>query len=56
MYYNKSMFVVHATLHFGQISLPNVTDCRYLGIIIPVKNCDLDLKLQMRKCYANANM
>ena len=44
------------TLHIGQINIPNVTDCRYLGITISVKNCDLDLKRQMRKCYANANM
>ena len=45
------------TLHIGQINIPNVTDCRYLGITISVKKtCDLDLKLQMRKCYANANM
>ena len=27
-----------------------------LGITISVKNCDLDLKRQMRKCYANGNM
>ena len=45
-----------STLHIGQINIPNVTDCRYLGITISVKNCDLDLKRQMRKCYANANM
>ena len=45
------------TLHIGQINIPNVTDCRYLGITISVKkNCDLDLKRQMRKCYANVNM
>ena len=25
------------TLHFGQLSIPNVTDCRYLGITISVK-------------------
>ena len=25
------------TLHFGQINIPNVTDCRYLGITISVK-------------------
>ena len=30
------------TLYFGQMSIPNVTDCRYLGITISVKNCDLD--------------
>ena len=44
------------TLHFGRINILNVTDCRYLGITISVKNCDLDLKHQMRKYYANANM
>ena len=44
------------TLHFGQISIPNVTDSRYLGITISVKNYGLDLKRQKRKCYADANM
>ena len=44
------------TLHIGQINISNVTDCRYLGITISVKNCNLDLKRQMRNCYANANM
>ena len=45
------------TLHIGQINIPNVTGCRYLDITISVnKNCDLDLKRQMKKCYANANM
>ena len=34
------------TLYFGQMSIPNVTNCRYLGITISVKNCDLDLKRQ----------
>ena len=31
------------TLLFGEMSILNVTDCRYLGITISVKNCDLDL-------------
>ena len=44
------------TLYFGQMSIPNVTDCRYLGITISVKNCDLDLKCQKRRFYANTNM
>ena len=44
------------TLHFRQISIPNVTDCKYLDITIYVNNCDLDLKRQMTKCYANTNM
>ena len=44
------------TLYFSQISIPNVTDCRYHGITISVKNCDLDLKRQKRRFYANTNM
>ena len=44
------------TLYFGQMSIPNVTDCRYLGITISVKNCDLDLKRQKRRFDANTNM
>ena len=44
------------TLYFGEMSIPNVTDCRYLGITISVKNCDLDLKRQKRRFYANTNM
>ena len=44
------------TLYFGQMRIPNITDCRYLGITISVKNCDLDLKRQKRRFYANANM
>ena len=41
---------------FGQMSIPNVTDFRCLGIIIFVKNCDLDLKSQKRRFYTNTNM
>ena len=39
------------------MSIPNVTDCRCLSITISVKkNCDLDLKRQKRRFYANTNM
>ena len=41
---------------FSQKVIPSVDQCKYLGIIINVKNCDADLKRQMRKYYANANM
>ena len=37
------------------MNTPNVTDCRYLDITISVKNCDLDLKRQKRRFYANTN-
>ena len=33
-----------------------VEQCRYLGSTISIKNSDLDLKRQMRKLYANANL
>ena len=38
------------------MSIPNVTDCRYLGITISVKKCDLDLKHTKRRFYANINV
>ena len=44
------------TLYFGQMSIPNVTDCKYLGITISVENCELDLKHEKRRFYANTNM
>ena len=40
----------------GEKVIPSVDQCKYLGIIISVKHCDADLKRQMRKYYANANM
>ena len=33
-----------------------VEQCRYLGTTISIKNSDLNLKRQMRKMYANANL
>ena len=38
------------------MSIPNVTYCRYLDITFSVKNCDLDLKRQKTRFYANTNM
>ena len=57
----RDLFIVSAYIHvqvqlntvrhtYNKINIPNVTDCRYLGITISVKNCDLDLKRQMGKC------
>ena len=40
----------------GEKVIPSVDQFKYLGIIITVKNCDADLKRQMRKYYANTNM
>ena len=40
----------------GKSKIPMVEQCRYLGTTISIKNSDLDLKRQMRKMYANANV
>ena len=36
--------------------IPNVPECKYLGTIICQKNCDLDIKRQMRKFDAIVNV
>ena len=36
--------------------IPNVSECKYLGTVICQKNCDLEIKKQMKICYANVNM
>ena len=40
----------------GKYVISAVDKCKYLGIIVSEANCDGDLKMQMRKYYANANM
>ena len=39
----------------GEKVIPSVDQCKCLGIIISVKNCDADLKRRMKKYNANAN-
>ena len=57
-----SLCFIHGTLKFGialymdDLLIPNVSECKYLGTIICQKNCDLDIKKQMKKFYANINM
>ena len=41
---------------FAGMKIPIVTHCKYLGVIMSEHNSDNDLKRQMRKFYANANM
>ena len=40
----------------GKLVIPAVDKCKYLRIIISEATCDGDLKRQIRKYYANANM
>ena len=42
--------------YLGEMIIPKVTQCKYLGVIISDHNCDLDLKRQLQKFYTNANM
>ena len=40
----------------GENFFPSVDQCKYWGLIISVKNCDEDLKRQIRKYYGKANV
>ena len=42
--------------YLGEMIIPKISQCKYLGVIISDHNCHLDLKIQMRKFYTNANM
>jgi len=44
------------SFYLDKLKIPIVNHCKYLGIIVCEKNCDLDLKRQMRKLYANTNL
>ena len=42
--------------YLNQLEIPRVDQCKYLGIMICSKNCDIDLKRHIRKFYANINI
>ena len=42
--------------YLNRLEIPRVDQCKFLGIMICTKNCDIDLKRQMRKFYANINI
>ena len=44
------------SFYLAHLKIPLVENCKYLGITISTKNSDLDLRRQMRKIYANANL
>ena len=52
----KDLKISSPTFFLDQSKIPLVEQCRYLGTIISIKNSSLDLKGQMRKMYANANL
>ena len=42
--------------YLNSLEIPRVDQCKYFGIKICIKNCDIDLKRQMRTVYANINI
>ena len=55
--FKRKDFKINSPTFFLDLSkIPLVEQCRYLGTTISIKNGDLDLKRQMRKVYANANL
>ena len=40
----------------NKLEIPKVDHCKYLGIMISIKNCDIDIIRQMRKFYAKINI
>ena len=46
----KDLKISSPIFFLDQSKIPLVEQCRYLGTTISIKNSDLDLKRQMRKC------
>ena len=42
--------------YLNSLEIPRVDQCKHLGIMFSIKNCDIDIKRQMRKIYANINI
>ena len=47
---------MHYVFYLNRLEIQRVDQCKYLGIMISIKNCDIDIKRQMRKFYANINI
>ena len=43
-------------LFIGDLKIPLVSECKYLGITISEKNCDQDIHRQIRKFDSNTNI
>ena len=42
--------------YLNRLEIPRVDQCKYLAIVISIKNCDIDIKRQMIKFYADSNI
>ena len=52
----KDLKIISQIFFLDQSKILLVEQCRYIGTTISIKNSDLDLKRQMRKMYASANL
>ena len=52
----NTLNLLDLVFYLNRLEIPRVDQCKYLGIMICTKNCDIDLKRQMRKFYANINI
>ena len=43
-------------MYLNKLQIPRVDQCKYLGIMVSTKNCDIDMNRPMRKFYANINI
>ena len=50
------MFQLCIALLRDQLEIPRDDQCKYIGILWLVLNCDNDMKRQMRKFYVNINI
>ena len=44
------------TFHLNKLEIPRVDQCKYLGIMVNTKNCNIDMIRQMRKFHYNINI
>ena len=44
----KTVKISRPQLYLDTLVIPHVSECKYLGIIVCQKNCDRDLKRQMK--------
>ena len=52
----RTVKISRPQLYVDTLVILHVSECKYIGIIVGQKNCDRDLKRQVKKFYANANM
>ena len=52
----KHIKLYASCFYLNKLEIPKVDQCKYLSIMISIKNSDIDMKRQMRKFYTNINI